>query len=67
MTILSKSDRDRKIHDITYMWNIIYNTKNLFMKQKQITRHRKQTYGVPGVRSIFSKSDYGGGDGGDGW
>ena len=31
--------------DITYMWNIEYDTNELIYKQKQTHRHRKQTYG----------------------
>ena len=31
----SKSDRERQIlYDITYIWNLKHNTKNLFTKQK---------------------------------
>ena len=38
----SKSDED-KYGDITYMWNLKYNTIkiNLFIEQKQTYRHRK--------------------------
>ena len=44
--ILSKSDKERQIpYDITYIWNLKYNTNDLFTKQKQTHRHRKQTYG----------------------
>ena len=43
----SKSDRQRQIsYDITYMWNLKKMIQmNLFIKQKQTHRHRKQTYG----------------------
>ena len=43
----SKSDRERQIlYDITYMWNLKKMIQmNLFTKQKQTQRHRKQTYG----------------------
>ena len=45
-TRLSKSDRERQIsYDITYMWNLKKIQMNLYIKQKQIQRHRKQTYG----------------------
>ena len=42
-----KSDRARQIlYDITYMWNLKKIVQmNLFTKQKQTHRHRKQTYG----------------------
>ena len=45
--ILSKSERERQIsYDITYMWNLKKKIQlNLFTKQKQTYRHRKQTYG----------------------
>ena len=44
----SKSDRKRQIsYDITYMWNLTYDTMNLFMKWKQTHRLRKQTYRSP--------------------
>ena len=43
----SKSDRQRQIsYDITYMWNLKKMIQmNLFTKQTQTHRHRKQTYG----------------------
>ena len=45
-TMWSKSDRERQIlYDITYMWNLQLIQTNLFIKQKQTHRHRKQTYG----------------------
>ena len=31
-------------YDITYIWNLKYDT-NLFTKQKQTHRHRRQNYG----------------------
>ena len=41
----SKSDRERQIsYDVTYMWNIEYDTNELFIKQKHIHRLRKQIY-----------------------
>ena len=41
----SKSDRERQIlYDITYMWNLKIIQMNLFTKQKQTHRHRKQIY-----------------------
>ena len=41
----SQSDREREIlHDITYMWNQKIIQVNLYIKQKQTHRHRKQTY-----------------------
>ena len=43
----SKSDRKRQIsNDITYMWNLEkHDISELFAKQKQTQKHRKQTYG----------------------
>ena len=42
----SKSDRERQIpYDITYTWNLKYDTNDLFTKQKQAHRHRKPTRG----------------------
>ena len=39
----SKSDRERQeSYDIIYMWNLKYDKMNLFTKQKQTHRHRKQ-------------------------
>ena len=32
-------------YDITYMWNLKKIQMNLFIKQKQTHRHRKQAYG----------------------
>ena len=43
--ILSKSETKRQIsYDVIYTWNLKYDT-NLFRKQKQTHRYRKQTYG----------------------
>ena len=40
------SQKERQILcDITYMWNLKYDTNELIYKQKQTHRHRKQTYG----------------------
>ena len=37
----SKSEQERQIpYDITYMWDLKYDTN----EQKEIHRHRKQTY-----------------------
>ena len=42
----SESERERQIsYDITYMWNLKYDINELFTKQKQTHRHRKQTHG----------------------
>jgi len=39
--ILSQSERERQIPcDITYMWNLKYDTNEPSMKQKQTHRHR---------------------------
>ena len=41
----SKSDIERQIsYDIAYMWNLKKVQEDLFTKQKQAHRHRKQTY-----------------------
>ena len=41
----SKPERERQIpYDNTYMWNLKYDTNELFTKQKQSLRCRKQTY-----------------------
>ena len=41
----SKPDRERQIsHEITYMWNLKYDTNEPFTKHKQTHRQRKQTY-----------------------
>ena len=41
----SKSENERKIpYDITYMWNLKYDTNELIYKT-ETQRHRKQTYG----------------------
>ena len=45
----SKSERARQIpYDISYMWNLIYDTMNLSMKQKQNQGHREQAGGGQG-------------------
>ena len=39
----NESERERQIpYDIIYMWNLKYDTMNLFAKQKQTHRHSKQ-------------------------
>ena len=39
-----KSNRERQLYDITYMWNLKKMTQmNLFREQKQTPRHRKQS------------------------
>ena len=44
-TMWSKSDRQRQISsDITYMWNLKYDTNGLIYKPKKTHRHRKQAY-----------------------
>ena len=32
-------------YDITYLWNLKYDTNEFVLKQKQTHRHRKQIYG----------------------
>ena len=46
-------DREREIHGITYMWNQEPIQMNLAAKQKQIHRHRKQTYGYQSGGGIW--------------
>ena len=44
--ILSEVSQRQISYDITYMWNLKKMIQmNLFTKQKQTHRHRKQTYG----------------------
>ena len=43
--ILSEVRQKRKCHATVYMWNLKIGQLNLFIKQKQIHRCRKQTYG----------------------
>ena len=32
-------------YDSTYMWNLKYDTMDIFMKQNQTHRHREETHG----------------------
>ena len=41
---VSQKEKDRYHYGITYMWNQMIQM-NLFTKQKQTHRHRKQIYG----------------------
>ena len=43
MIILSKSEKEK--YDITYMWDLKYDTNELFTKQKQTHRLREHSYG----------------------
>ena len=45
--ILSEVSQRQISHDITYMESKKMMQMNLFTKQKQTHRHRKQTYGYP--------------------
>ena len=47
---VSQKEKD-KYHDITYMWNPMTQV-NLFTKQKQAHRHRKQTYGYQSEKGV---------------
>lgn len=41
---IKRNNRERQItYVVTYMWTLKYDTTNLFTKQKQINRYRKQT------------------------
>lgn len=42
--ILSEVREEQALRDLTSMWNLKYNTMNLYPKQKQTQKHRKQTY-----------------------
>ena len=45
----TSAKRERQIpSDITYMWNLKYDTHGLSMKQKQIHRHREETRSCQG-------------------
>ena len=46
----NKSDRERHIYDIAYIWNHLKNdtNMNLFIKEKQTNRYRKQIKGEEG-------------------
>ena len=49
----TKSERETEMPcDITYTWNLKYNTNEFVMKQKQTHRHREQTYGHQGQRGV---------------
>ena len=49
--ILSEVNQKRQIlYDIIYMWNLKNNTNELFTKQKQTHKHRKQSCGYQRVR-----------------
>ena len=40
----SKSERERQIpYDVTYMWNLKYNTNEHICEKQQTHRHREQT------------------------
>ena len=49
----AKSERERQIpYDITYMWNLKYDTINLSTEQKQTYRYREQTCGFQGGEEV---------------
>ena len=39
-------------YNITYMWNLNMTQMNLFTKQKQTQRHRKQAYGNQSEKAV---------------
>ena len=41
----SKSDRERQIYYIAYMWNLKKWHKWTYLQNRKAHRHRKQTYG----------------------
>ena len=45
---VSQKEKDRDQYDITYMFNLKYNTNEHTMKQKQTQGHREQTCGGHG-------------------
>ena len=48
MIIVRHTDRERQTpYDITYMWHLVFRNiqMNLFSKQRQTHRYRRQTYG----------------------
>ena len=46
ISILSEIERERQTPcDITYLWNLKYDTNDVSTKQKQTHRHREQTCG----------------------
>ena len=50
--------RERQItYDITYMWNLNYDT-NLFTRLKQTHRHKKQTYGHQSGKRVWDDQIY---------
>ena len=47
----SKSDRERQIYDIAYMWNLKKGYKWTYLQNRnRVNRCRKQTCGYQGVR-----------------
>ena len=42
---VSHREKNKFKYDITYMWNLKNNTINLFTRQNQTHRHKKQAYG----------------------
>ena len=45
--ILSKSDRERQIYDITYKWNLKYNTNELIYKTETDSQAQKTNLWLP--------------------
>ena len=45
--ILSKSDRERQIYDITYKWNLKYNTNELIYKTEIDSQTQKTNLRLP--------------------
>ena len=43
---------ERNTYDITYMWNLKHVQTNVYVKQKQNNRHRKQTCGYQRERDM---------------
>ena len=47
--ILSKSERERQTpYDITYVWNLKYDSNEIIYEAEQTHRHREQTCGCQG-------------------
>ena len=45
MELSKVSQTEKEKYDIAYMWNLKKVQMNLFIEEKEIYRHRKQTYG----------------------
>ena len=46
------SQKEKDKYDITYMWNLKYDTDELMYKQKHTQRHGEQTCGYQGGEGV---------------